>query len=138
MIDFIDTFQVDLKGFDAMAPVPLHPLRLRYRGYNQSLLLAEGLSRSLSISLVPDLLQRCRYTATQSKLSQKERWTNLSGAFRIKPFHDVKNKNILLVDDLYTTGATGAEASRVLKAAGAVRVCILSAAIARYEKEHLQ
>ena len=109
-----------------IVPVPLHTKRLRYRGFNQSELLASTLTR-----LVPALqgtpllpaLQRIRHTTPQQKTrSKKERVTNLTDAFRIPPDTDVHNKIIWLVDDVATTASTLTECARILKEAGAKKV----------------
>lgn len=87
-------------------PVPLHESRLKVRGYNQSEAFAEGLSKSLNIELGKNLVVRNTNTTTQTKKSRIQRWENVSNVFQI-PFPEIlKNKNILLVDDVITTGAT--------------------------------
>jgi ComF family protein len=134
--NFTENFRVDLKRFDLIVPIPLHPTRERERGYNQAELLAQKISQDTGIPSASRLLLRRRHTPNQAALSQKERWTNISGAFKIKHSFGVHAKNILLVDDLYTTGATCSEAAQVLKACGANEIQVLTAAIARLEKEN--
>jgi competence protein ComFC len=129
MRQFIDEYQVPLGQFDFMAPVPLHPARLRERGYNQANLLAQGLCRCYPMAAAPKLLLRTRMTGSQTRLHQKQRWTNLQGAFRINPSIPVAEKSILLVDDLLTTGATADAAAQCLKEAGAAYVGVLTLAI---------
>ena len=132
-----------LAGMDWIAPVPLHPRRLRQRGFNQSLLLAHALLRerrtiagSASPSpspdsspaplplLWPDLLQRIRHTRPQMDLPADERAANVAEAFALPPEHKprVAGRTILLVDDLLTTGATLAACTQTLLDAGAARV----------------
>jgi ComF family protein len=103
-----------LPSLDGIIPVPLHPQRLREREYNQSLLLADRLSRQTGIPLVLACLVRIRPTS----LSKKERLTNLRGAFSVaKPAH-IQGKRILLVDDVFTTGTTLHECAKALRRAG--------------------
>ena len=126
MIDFIDRHHIPLQQFDLITPVPLHPVRLRERGYNQSALLSLALSRHYEILHTENLLIRQKKTRTQTELGAKQRWTNMEGAFRIKNSTDVENKSVVLIDDLYTTGATVHSAAKALKTAGAARVGVLT------------
>ena len=112
-----------------MIPVPLHPTRLRERGYNQSCLLADGISSAFGIPIVLNKLTRIRNTEPQAMLEAKNRFTNIHGAFTIKNSQGITRKNILIIDDLLTTGATASEAARILKTAGAKRVGVLTLAI---------
>jgi ComF family protein len=129
MIEFIDRHQVPVREFDWLTPLPLHPARLRERGYNQSALLSIALSRHYGIAHTENLLVRQKQTRTQTELGAKQRWTNMEGAFRIKNLNDVTDKRVLLIDDLYTTGATLHSAAEVLKNAGASRVGALTFSI---------
>lgn len=129
MISFIHTYQLDMAQFQLMIPVPLFPTRLRERGYNQSYLLAQGLAKAFAIELSAHHLIRVRHTRPQFLLDEKERWTNMHRAFKIKSSCAVSKKNILLIDDLLTTGATASEAAAVLKEAGAQTVGVLTLAI---------
>ncbi len=105
-----------------IVPVPLHPSRLRQRGFNQSLLLAETLAQLLSLPLCQGLV-RIRPTRFQAQLHNRaERAANVAGVFGISDPRLVSGKYILLVDDVCTSGATLLEASGALKAAGAKRV----------------
>ena len=107
---------------DVITYVPLHFLRLRKRGYCQTKLLAEELSRELQIPSFR-LLRKKRYTGVQSHLrGEAARKANVSGAFSVKRHAELEGKTVLLVDDVVTTGATLAECSRVLLMAGAERV----------------
>jgi len=130
MASFIREYHLDIGQFDWVAPIPLHPSKLRERGFNQSLLLAEQLCRNFDKKLRPDVLLKVRQTKNQAELSQKERWTNMEGAFRIKRSEKVSGKNILLIDDLLTTGATASEAARALKENGAQKVAVYTLAVA--------
>lgn len=130
MIDFIKKYNLDIQQFDFLLPIPLAATKLRERGYNQSCLLAQELKQTYKIPLAPQTLIRIKDTKAQVQLSQKERWTNMHGAFRIKNSRTIINRNILLIDDLLTTGATASHAAQTLKEAGADRVGVLTVAIA--------
>ena len=107
---------------DHLVALPLHPTRLRERGFNQSLLLARRISRRLDIPLLSDACERVRNTPPQSSLPWKERDKNMRHAFVCKPDIDVRGKHIAIVDDVMTTGASIGELARALKLAGAREV----------------
>jgi ComF family protein len=111
-----------------IVPVPLHPRRLRWRGFNQSLLLARQVSRKYDVPVDPFLLDRRRETLTQTELTEEERRRNVRGAFETDPKKSLKGRRVLLVDDVYTSGATVNECSRVLMRAGAREVTVLTLA----------
>ena len=115
------------RRFDLIVPVPLHPARQRERGFNQAALLAELLADSMQ---VPSrlVLERTRYTTTQTAYDRAERMENLAGAFRLRKNRDVRDLRVLLIDDVLTTGSTLSECARVLKAAGAISVHAATAA----------
>ncbi|MFN2541273.1 MAG: ComF family protein [Chthoniobacterales bacterium] len=115
------------RTFDIIVPVPLHPARERARGFNQSALLAELLSAHMSLKAVP-VLERLRYTTTQTAFDRAERMQNLHGAFRLRKNADVRELRVLLIDDVLTTGSTLSECARVLKKAGARSVHAATAA----------
>lgn len=104
--------------------VPLHKSRERMRGYNQSDLLAKELSRALNIGYVPNILGRIKATKPQFELKKEERKKNILGAFSLnKKFQkDIKGKQIILVDDIATTGSTLQECGKILKQGGAEKV----------------
>lgn len=106
-----------------LLPVPLHPSRLRERGFNQSLVLARQLGRQLALPVRHDLLRRHRSTAAQSGLDRRERRRNVRGAFELRR-PDRLPDHVALVDDVLTTGATVAEITRLLKQAGVRQVAI--------------
>ena len=118
----------ELSPFDVIGFVPLHRLRQRTRGYNQAALLAKGLARALHKPLLRHALIRQRPTDTQTHLTAHERVTNVHGAFVVRWPAALQGRAVLLVDDVMTTGATVSECARVLKAAGATRVCVLTVA----------
>ncbi len=107
-----------LPNVDYLMAVPLHPDRLREREYNQSLLLAYGLSRHLKIPLLLSCLLRTKSTVPQTSLSRKQRLTNLRQAFAVNKVSRVKDKTILLIDDVFTTGTTLHECAKALRKAG--------------------
>jgi competence protein ComFC len=115
------------RRFDVIVPVPLHPARQRERGFNQASLLAEMLSAQTSIPAKP-VLERIRYTTTQTALDRSERMENLHNAFRLRKNADVRGLHVLLVDDVLTTGSTLNECARLLKRAGALSVHAATAA----------
>ena len=127
--DFVRAYDLDIQQFDCIAAVPLHPVRLRERGYNQALLLAEQITEAYHIPLSVGNLVRARNTKQQTLLSEKERWTNVHGAFRINRPAGFFRKNVLIIDDLLTTGATVSEAAGALKRVGAGTVGVLALAI---------
>ena len=114
-----------LKQYDMIIPVPMHKKKMQKRGYNQTELISEKIAQKLEIENRPDILQKVINTTTQSKLGGKARQTNIQHAFFIKNDIDVEDKKVILLDDIYTTGATSEECSRVLKDAGATEVLIL-------------
>lgn len=128
MISFIEQYHFDINQFDYLLAIPLFISHQRDRGYNQSALLADEISRHFNIPITK-ALKRNRNTQSQTQLSQKERFTNILEAFTIKHNSNIKNKNILIIDDLLTTGATTSEAARILKKNGAARVGVLTLAI---------
>jgi len=107
-----------------LVPVPLHRLRYWERGYNQSLLLARQLARRFDLPVGEKFLQRVRYTRSQTRLDADERKKNVRGAFAAAPV--VRGEDLVLVDDVATTGATLLEAARTLKRAGARTVWCLA------------
>ena len=115
------------RKFDVIVPVPLHASRQRERGFNQAKLIAQSLSADTSIPARP-LLERVRYTTTQTALDRAERMENLHNAFRLRKKADVRALRVLLVDDVLTTGSTLSECARVLKRAGALSVHAATAA----------
>lgn len=124
-------YPVPLGNFDYLLPIPLHPVRFRERGFNQSELIAGIIRKSHNIPILSNALVRTRPTRPQSFLDQKERWTNMEGAFRMKNHISINNNSILLIDDLLTTGATASAAAQTLKQAGAKRVGLLVVALAK-------
>lgn len=106
---------------DVVVPVPLHAERERKRGYNQSALLADHLCRRLDLTFTPEALRRVRHTRPQVELSAVDRLANVANAFEASADH-VAGGDVLLVDDVCTTGATMIAATEALLAAGAKTV----------------
>lgn len=119
-----------LSGVDMIIPVPLHPKKLRKRGYNQSLCFAEGLSEISGIPVAGQVLFRKADSATQTKKSRYERWENVEGIFDLRDTEKITGKHILLVDDVITTGATLEACACMLLAKENVRVSVASIAFA--------
>lgn len=111
-----------------VVPVPLHGKRLAERGFNQSLVLARSIARSLSLGLDYRALKRIRHTQPQVELKGTARAINVKGAFAVDDESLLRGRGVLLVDDVYTTGATVKECARVIKKAGAGEVVVATIA----------
>jgi len=114
--------------YSVIMPVPLHVSRLRWRGFNQSQLLARALARRAGVPMDAFSLERVRPTRPQVELDHAERQRNVRHAFQVRRPARVRSQRILLVDDVYTTGATADECSRELMQAGAAVVDVLTLA----------
>lgn len=115
--------------FDLVCPVPLHPVKKRDRGYNQAHLLARRLSKRLGVPLAgTNVLTRIKMTDTQTRLTARQRLSNVLGAFKVRQPDVIAGKNVLLVDDVMTTGATVGVCSRALMDAGAQCVDVVTVA----------
>ena len=123
-------------SWDLITPVPLHETKLRQRGFNQALLLSKYAARRVGISLEVETLRRTRLTRPQVELSGTERLKNVRNAFKVVSPEVFDNRRVLLVDDVFTTGATLRECARVLKKAGASRVDAVT--LARSVEWHLK
>jgi competence protein ComFC len=107
------------KGIDIVVPVPLHPKKLRIRGYNQAEVIAEGIAQGMGIEISTKHLIRKEFTETQTRKTRSERVKNVADAFALKDENELGGKHILLVDDVVTTGATlEACAEKLLEAEG--------------------
>jgi len=118
LIKYSGTFAPDL-----IVPVPLHPGRKQERGFNQSELLSKNISKTLNIPCEKSFLKRTRNTPSQKALGKGERIKNVEGAFKSQ---NAAGRNILLIDDVLTTGATMFECAKTLKQAGAKKVLAIA------------
>ena len=118
-----------------LVPVPLTRWRLLSRRFNQAAILAQELARQTGLGLDPQLLRRTRFTKTQVGLTHDQRRRNVAGAFSVPRNRraSLEGRNVLLVDDVITTGATAEACARALKRAGASRVDVLSLALVTNE-----
>ena len=114
--------------WDFIVPVPLHPLKFREREFNQAAILAGHLSRETQIPLAEDFLCRVEATATQTLLTREKRAVNMKDAFAVYPGMTLADKRIVLVDDVFTTGATTNACAKALRSAGASEVCVWTVA----------
>ena len=110
---------------DRIIPVPLHPKRLRQRGFNQAALLATRVGAALKLPVDYASLKRSRWTEPQTGLTRRQRAANVRGAFHLKAPEKVQGKGILLVDDVFTTGETVNRCVRVLKKDGEAREVVV-------------
>ena len=109
---------------DYVIGVPISKKRLKERGYNQTNLIAKEIGKTLNIEYIPNMLVKIKETEHQSKLSKTERKFNIKNSFKVADIYNVDNKEILLIDDIFTTGATVNECSKMLKKAGAKKVVV--------------
>jgi len=107
-----------VRQYAYLIPIPLHKTKRRERGYNQAVFIAQGLSRETSVPVLPDALIRTRFTKTQTRLSREERKQNMHEVFELSASEQVirrmKKSTILVVDDIFTTGATLESAARTI------------------------
>ena len=116
------------RGWDFIVPVPLHPLKQREREFNQAEILAGHLSTATGIPLSTSLLQRTAQTATQTRLKRDQRAANMKGAFDLLKGVSTASKRIVLVDDVFTTGATTNACAKALRQGKAAEVCVWTVA----------
>lgn len=130
LVDLIadDLWKYSFPQIAVLVPVPLHSRRKRWRGFNQAELLARDLSKRFKHPYV-DLLVRNRYTQPQVELKSDDRKKNILGAFSVRQNQSLRGKKIILVDDIFTTGATMKECAKVLKHAGASEVWAMAVAL---------
>jgi ComF family protein len=124
----------DQAEYSLLIPVPLHVKKLRQRGFNQSLLLARALGKKYKLPVNFSLLKRSKFTLTQTGLHKNEREKNIKGAFIVTDKEKISGKKIILIDDVYTTGATINECAKTLIKAGAEKVAALT--LARVIQNH--
>lgn len=119
---------VNVSDYTMILPVPLHVKRLRERGFNQSLILAKAIGRKHKIPVNFSLLKRHQFTESQTGMNRKERSENIKGAFAVTDAEKIAGQNIILVDDVFTTGATANECAKTLLKAKARKVTVLTLA----------
>ncbi len=117
-------------NINSVIPIPLHRLKKIERGYNQSYFIAKSFCKSLKLSLDEKSTKRIKYTTSQTALSLIERKANIENAFAVKKGKKIAGKNILLIDDVITTGATTSECAKALIGAGANKIFAASIALA--------
>jgi len=128
MIEFIKEYDLPMDAIDFIIPLPLHNIRLREREFNQAKILSNYVASEFNKSAPDGHLMRSRYTRTQTELQEDKRLLNVENSFSVAKSEDLKGKNILLVDDVLTTGATCSEAAYALKGAGVNTVFVLTLA----------
>ncbi len=119
------------ENFDFFLPIPLHPRKKKIRGYNQAEEIARGLSNILKIPIVKDAVVRTVFTQTQTHLSAEQRWQNVKGIFKIVRPKALKNKHIIIIDDVLTTGATIESLCETLLSQLNIQISILTLATAK-------
>jgi len=117
--------KVDWGNFDFVVPIPLHPRKLKERGFNQSFILAQTVRDVTGLRILRDSIVRVKYSEGQTLQDKKARLENIRGSFKVHYPQKIKGKEILLVDDVLTTGATIQECARLLKEAGAKTVTVV-------------
>jgi ComF family protein len=118
------------KSIDCIIPIPLHKSKLQLRGYNQTECFAKGMSEVTGLPMMTNLLKRTKRTTSQTKLNRNERFQNLDEAFIVHNADKIKDKEILLLDDVVTTGATLISAGQALLQAGCKSLSIYTLATA--------
>ena len=114
-----------LKSYDTMIPVPISKKRMKERGYNQSLLIAKEISKQVNMQLQTNCLLKTQNVIEQSKLNKEQRMQNIQNAYELRNEQILHNKKIILVDDIYTTGSTVNECSKVLSRANPKKIDVL-------------
>ena len=118
------------RDVDCLVPIPLHPKKEKKRGYNQSRVIAEGINAETGIPIIDGCLVRKVHTATQTKKSREERWENVKDIFQVTDNQRLKNKHVLIVDDVLTTGATLLSAGKALIQVDGITISAATAACA--------
>jgi len=114
-----------LQNVNYIIPVPLHEEKLSQRGYNQSELIAKGLQKHLKCKLLNDVLVRKENTVSQTNKSRFHRFENMAGVFYLTEKKELENKHIILLDDVFTTGATISECIKVLEQIRNINITIV-------------
>jgi competence protein ComFC len=122
--------EIHIRNLDLIIPVPLHHLKKSERGYNQSFYISKGVNSKLKLVLDERCVKRIKYTETQTSMNIREREKNIAGAFKVKKSNNITGKNILIIDDVITSGNTVTEFGKTLKENGAATIYAASLAIA--------
>ena len=133
-VDYMEKEYEKVPDIDFILPVPMWRGKEKDRVYSTAHELGELLSKRVDKPIKCDLVEKIRDTGTQTSLSREERQENVKGCFSVLDKKEIKNKKILIVDDVYTTGATANELARVLKKAKADKIYVLTATIATSDK----
>ena len=120
------------KNIEALIPLPLFAAKEKKRGYNQATVLCEGIAEIMKIEVLTDVIIRTQHTETQTKKGRIERWANIEGKFELIKPDKIRNKNILLVDDVITTGATLEACGHELMNADNVRLSVATLCFASH------
>lgn len=128
MNKFIKDYRLPIEYLDFIIPVPLHKSRIREREFNQAQVLSDRVAKEFNKKVLPDVLLRSRPTRTQTELTFEERRKNVERSFTVRDAELIKDTNLLLIDDVLTTGATSSEAARALKDSGARIVFVMTLA----------
>ncbi len=115
----------NIKNYDTIMPVPISKKRLKARGYNQSLLIAKEIAQRTNLKLMNDCLIKTKNIIEQSKLNKEDRIQNIQGVYKLKNMKLIENKKILLIDDIYTTGSTVNECSKMLIIGNPIKIGVL-------------
>lgn len=115
----------NIKKYDKIIPVPISKKRYKERGYNQSLLIANEISKQTNLELVNNCLIKTKNIIEQSKLNKEDRQQNIQGVYSIQNEEIITNKKVLLIDDIYTTGSTVNECSKILQQARPEKIGVL-------------
>ncbi len=117
-----------IKSYDTIIPVPISKKRYKERGYNQSYLIAKEIAKNTDLEILNNCLIKTKNIIEQSKLNKEERKINIQGVYEIKNSALIKNKKILLIDDIYTTGSTVNECSKILNKEETNKIGVLTIA----------
>jgi len=128
LAEYFKKYDIKFPDNAILLPVPIYPLRMRRRGFNQAEHIANVLSPILGILVINNVLEKYKYTKPQVELSREDRLKNIRGSFVVRNPDKIQGKTILLFDDVKTTGATLEEAGRVLKEAGAEKIWVITLA----------
>lgn len=120
----------DYQGVDCIIPIPLHPKKEKIRGYNQSHIIAEGISEIMNIPIAEKCLVRSVFTDTQTKKSREDRYQNVKDIFEVRNPSQLAGKHVLLVDDVLTTGATLMSAGKALMQVEGIKISVATVACA--------